>query len=399
MRILIVSREYPPQTAWGGIATFSFHLAHGLKTMGHDVDVLSFNYEVPSDTVDGGIRVIREVNSMKIMPWHSSFFLYFYLYQRKLFARFKELHSHAPYDVVDCPDHLGEAYGIIRSGLVPTTLRFYTPWSLAAASAMNYRERWYDIYGVRWLERQSALGAHCLTCPSKDLSDKVTEFFNLSQPVEIIGNPIDSHMFRPDDPVSDSTIRVLFVGRLEPRKGPDVLVHAIPHITREISNIQFCFIGSDCPSPNHQSTRGELKDFLDSQGVSGHVTFQDPVSLLDLPKWYNSAHIIVVPSRYDNSPYSCLEAMSCGKAVVASKAGGAPEYLDHGNAGLLCPSEDPKSLAQAIVRLAKDAALRAKLGDQARQRVIERFDKKVVVERTCELYERAIKIHRRRRGG
>jgi glycogen synthase len=395
VRILIVGREYPPQTAWGGIATFNFHLALGLKKLGHDVDVLSCNLEVPSDTVDNGVRVIRVVNSMKTMPWDSSFLLYFYLYQRKIFAKFRELHAQQPYDVVDCADHLGEAYGIIRSGLVPTTLRFYTPWSLAAASAMNYKERWYDIYGVRWLERQSALNAHRLTCPSRDLSEKVTRFFDLRQPVEVIENPIDSDRFSPEDPLAGDTIRVLFVGRLEPRKGPDILAEAIPHVTREIDNIHFCFIGSDCPSPNSPSTRTELKHYLESKGAIGHVTFQDPVPLLDLPKWYNSAHIVVVPSRYDNSPYACLEAMSCGKPVVASLAGGAPEYLDHGNAGLLCPSEDPKSLAEAIVRLAKDRALRIELGNRARQRVVKRYDRKVVVARTCELYERAIEIHGR----
>ncbi len=392
-----MSREYPPLTGWGGIGTFNSNLAIGLKKSGHDVDVLSCNLEVPSDTVDSnGVRVIRVVPSMKTQPWDSSYTLYFYLYQRKIFAKFRELHAQRPYDIVDCPEHIGEGYGIIRSGLVPTTVRFYTPWSLVAAETMNYKERWDDIYGMRWLERQSARNADCLTCPSRNLSEKVTRFFNLSKPVEVIENPIDSALFRPEDPVSENTIRVLFVGRLEPRKGADILIEAIPHVMREISDIHFCFIGSDCPSSNSPSTRSELKHYLESNGALGHVAFQDPVPLVDLPKWYNSAHIVVVPSRYDNSPYACLEAMSCGKAVVASMAGGAREYLDHGKAGILCPSEDPKSLADAIVRLAKDRGLRIDFGNRARQRVVERYDRKVIVSRTCELYERAIDIHSRR---
>ena len=343
--------------------------------------------------------MIRVVNYVKTMPWDSSFFYYFYLYQLKLWRTFKELHRESPYDVVDCADHLGEGYGIIGSGIVPTTLRFYTPWAWQSTRSLNYRERWYDIYGIRWLESRSVLNAHCLTCPSRDLSERVTEFFDLRRPVEIIENPIDSEWFSPGEPLSEDTIRVLFLGRLEPRKGPDILVRAIPRICQEVNNIEFCLIGSDCPSLNSASTRAELRSFLDSEGVINRVTFQDPVPLLDLPKWYNSAHIVVVPSRYDNSPYSCLEAMSCGKAVVATEAGGAKEYLDYGKAGLLFPSEDCDALADAVIQLAKDRALREKLGERARQRVRERFDRTVIASRMCLLYERAIEIHGRRQQG
>lgn len=393
MRILIVHREYPPETGWGGIATFNYHLAHGLKEIGHEVTVLSFNYTEPSDTIKEGIRVVRVTSYWNVLPWNASMFLYFYLYQLKIWRTFKQLNKANRFDVVDCADHLGEGFGIIRSGIIPTTLRFYSPWSWIAAQSLNLKERWYDINGIKWLESSSIFGSHCLTSPSKDLADRVTDFFEIKKPIEIIGNPIDINRFSPMDILPSEPVKILFVGRLEPRKGCDILAKAIPHVCREVSNVEFTFLGSDCPSKTSPSTKEELKAFLGSKDVLKWVNFMDRVDLLDLPKIYNSAHIVVVPSRYDNSPYVCQEAMACGRAVIGTTAGGMPEYMDYGKAGMLVQPEDPVALARAITTLIKNSDLRNRLGEAARKRVVEQYDRKVIARRTCDLYLKAIASH------
>lgn len=400
MRILIIHREYPPETGWGGIATFNYHLAHGLRGLGHEVHVLSFNYETPSDTWQEGVRVIRICSYIRrLMPWHVSMFLYFWMYQRHVWRVFRALHARHPYDVVDCADHLGEAFGLIRRQAAPTTLRFYSPWSWVASRSMNYREKYLDIKGVRWLEAACVHGANVLTSPSHDLAGHVREFFRIRRPIHVIGNPLDVERFSPVPMPPGRPVRALFLGRLEPRKGPDILAEAIPLVVRQFPDIRFTFLGSDCPGRRSPSTREELREFLAARGVLDHVDFHDPVPLMELPRWYGGAHFIVTPSRYDNSPYVCQEAMSCGRPVIGTSAGGMKEYLNHGQAGRIVPPDDPRALAEAILELARDADLRQRLGQAARRRVLEEYDRRVIAARTCELYEQAIRLHRRATGG
>ena len=305
-----------------------------------------------------------------------------------------ELNKTRQYDIVDCPDHLAEGFGIIRSGIVPTTLRFYSPWSWISTNSLNLKEKWYDIKGIKWMEKACVKGAHCLTSPSQDLADKVRDFFKVNKKIEIIGNPIDISSFSPDRNLDGDPIKILFAGRLEPRKGPDVLARAIPLVCNEVKNVEFIFLGSDCPSKTSASTKNELKEYLGSQGVLCYVNFLDHVPLLELPKIYNSVDIVVVPSRYDTSPYVCQEAMACGRAVVGTTAGGMPEYMDFGEAGMLVQPEDSLALARAIITLAKNSELRNRLGYIARKRVEEQYDRRVIARKTTELYKEAIKIHK-----
>jgi glycosyltransferase involved in cell wall biosynthesis len=390
MRILIVHREYPPETGWGGIATFNYHLAKGLMAIGHEVDVLSFNYGAPSDRVVEDVRVKRITSKMKRLPWEGSLGTYFWSYQRQIGKIFLAMHRERKYDVVDCADHLGEGYSIIRSGRVATTLRFFSPWSWVSSQKLNLSERWYDIALIKWIEKRSAQGAHHLTCPSQDLATRVTEFFGLRRPIEIIPNPIDIQRFAPQDELPDSPVRVLFAGRLEPRKGPDILLKAIPLLCRKVPDIRFTFLGADCPTPTSPSFKAEAELFISRNHLDQCVAFKDPVPLISLPKEYNAVHIVVVPSRYDTSPYVCQEAMACGRAVVGTTSGGMPEYLDQGEAGLLIPPEDPAALADAIVRLAQQPQLRRQLGVAARRRVEQLYDRNAIARRTSALYETAI---------
>jgi glycosyltransferase involved in cell wall biosynthesis len=191
-------------------------------------------------------------------------------------------------------------------------------------------------------------------------------------------------------------VRVLFAGRLEPRKGPDILLKAIPLVVREVPDIHFTFLGNDCPTATSPSFMGEARSFIEQNGLSRHVAFKQHVPLFSLPSEYNAVHISVVPSRYDTSPYVCQEAMACGRAVIGTTSGGMPEYLNHGEAGLLVPPEDPAALAQAIIALAKQPERRRRLGAAARQRVEQRYERRRIAALTIALYESAIADQRTR---
>lgn len=397
MRILIVHREYPPETAWGGIATFNYHLACEMKNRGHSVDVLSFSYTAPSDTVTDGIRVRRIVSEVKKYPWDTSMYYYFWRYSRSVLGAFKQMHEARPYDVVDLWDHLAEGIGIIKSGLAPTVLRLVSPWSWVSSNTLNVRERSIDIWGLKKMERACASNALLLNSPSRDLADRVMGFFRLGRPVEIIPNPIDAELFKPKPFPPGSPLKVYFLGRLEPRKGPDILAKAIPCVVRTVPDIEFTFVGTDCPTQTSRSCRKELTEFLEGKGVSSKVRFQDPVPLQKLHEVYNSAHIVVVPSRYDTSPYVCQEAMACGRPVIGTSAGGMPEYLDQGKAGVIVSPENPEALAVAILDLARDQQRRQHLGQVARERVLQTYDRPLIAQKIERLYSDAIVLHHGRK--
>lgn len=86
----------------------------------------------------------------------------------------------------------------------------------------------------------------------------------------------------------------------------------------------------------------------------------------DLPALLGSVDVFVTPTLADNFPYTVIEAMACGKAVVASRVGGIPEQVDEGKTGFMVPAGDPEALAHALSRLLQDPALIGKFGEAAR---------------------------------
>ena len=185
---------------------------------------------------------------------------------------------------------------------------------------------------------------------------------------------------------------MLFVGRLEDRKGVHVLAHAIPSIVGAVSNIQFTLLGRDCKGVNGVSSMKEyIIGVLSKEGGLENVRFADPVPYDMLAEYYQLADIMVVPSLYDNSPYTCLEAMSCGVPVIGTSAGGMPEYIDDGVCGIIVSPGIHEELSGAVIRLAENSELRKTYGIAARCKALTVFRREVVAENITGLYLQAKK--------
>jgi hypothetical protein len=113
-----------------------------------------------------------------------------------------------------------------------------------------------------------------------------------------------------------------------------------------------------------------------------------------MPAHYRSADICVVPSLYENAPYTVLEAQASGKPVVGTDAGGSKEYISHGVSGYVVPVRNSQALAEAIVKLVKDESLRKQMGVAARTLSLEKFDRTVIVQEAVKTYELAIARHK-----
>lgn len=407
MRICLISREYPPDTGFGGIATFTKHLAHGLKNLGHEVVVVALAKDKAKVADDEGITVHR----VEAYPFTSKlaaaglcipYSKYVLFSCTALWDKFAQLHAATPFDIVDTPELLAEGIIPAVTQVLPQVIRLYTPHSKFIAEKMHNVVPNFDHQLVAMLERIAMLEAAVLTSPSNDLASFVAS--DLGIPVEriqIVRNPIDTSVFTPDGEKAlpgSGKQRILFVGRLEGRKGITYLIDAIPQIVAQFSNVEFVIVGDDTTTGDGMSSvLGSLKKSLTASNCTKYVTFIDRISLDALPSYYRSTDISVVPSVYDNSPYTCLEAMACGKPVIGTDAGGTKEYIENGVSGLIIPACNADALAKACISLLVNSEERTRLGTGARERAVKYFDRTEIARQTVKCYELAQSLYQQRK--
>jgi glycosyltransferase involved in cell wall biosynthesis len=168
------------------------------------------------------------------------------------------------------------------------------------------------------------------------------------------------------------------VAALVAHKGQRFLVGAAALVTREVPDARFLIIGE-----------GELRAPLERQirdvGLERHVLL--PGFRSDVLGLQSSFDVFAMSSVTEGLGSAMLDAMAGSRAVAATRAGGIPEAIDDGKQGLLVPPHDESALAQAIVRLLRDPALRLSLGAAARQRIVEDFSVERMVTDTLRVYE------------
>jgi D-inositol-3-phosphate glycosyltransferase len=170
-------------------------------------------------------------------------------------------------------------------------------------------------------------------------------------------------------PTSGSML--LFVGRIEPLKGLDILLEAIVIMRKKgvfhDSPFYLSVIGGDPP----ESAEMMSEEMIRLQMLSEQYDLLDLVTLLGkrsqdtLPYYYSSAKVVVVPSHYESFGMVALESMACGTPVVASDVGGLAYLVQDGQTGFTVPVGDPEALADRLTQLLQDKALRERMGQQA----------------------------------
>lgn len=212
---------------------------------------------------------------------------------------------------------------------------------------------------------------------------------------------VDRQLFRPVpraqakarfDWPSDHKM-VLFVGRLQPLKGIDVLMQAMKLVTDQFpgwrDHLCICIIGGDGqtdpePVPPELERLEQLRVDL---GIADLVTMMGARDQDQLVYHYSAADVVVMPSRYESFGMVALEAMACGTPVIGADVGGLSFNIEHGYNGYLVPGRDPRLLADKIVLLLGHPTLRDQLGEQA-VRWTERFDWPHIADEIVDIYER-----------
>ncbi len=190
--------------------------------------------------------------------------------------------------------------------------------------------------------------------------------------------PVAEEAIRPFDPQNrPDTLTVLYVGRLEKRKGIADLLSAIPQVSKQIPHVRFIIVGAD----NSQRDGFQARHGADyatcfqrkQPEVATHVQFSGEVSEETLQQYYQTCDLFVAPSLYESFGLIYLEAMNYAKPVIGCTAGGIPEVVDKGVTGLLVEPEAPRALAEAIITLLKSPTKLAEMGLAGRQRLLQKF--------------------------
>lgn len=204
----------------------------------------------------------------------------------------------------------------------------------------------------------------------------------------VIHGGADPERFRPVD--GPTRRDVVFVGRITPHKGIDVLIRAMP------AGVRLVVGGSE--GHDRKPPERDYPQMLHRLAAGRDVAFAGPVAENDLPSLYANAAAVVLPSvertcygrRVEISELlglSLIEAMASGTPVIASRIGGVPEIVEHGVTGHLVEPGDVAELHERIAELTVSRTLAARMGVAARERVLERFTWDACAERCVAAYD------------
>lgn len=182
--------------------------------------------------------------------------------------------------------------------------------------------------------------------------------------ISVISPGIDTSEFYPlAKPNKNNIKKILFIGRLEPIKGPACLIKAFKTVNLKMKNSQCLVIGQG-------SQLEELKRLSQKLNIEKSVIFKAALANNQLPSVYNSADLLIVPSLYEGLSRVTLEAFACGLPVVATNVGALPSLINQ-DKGIIVPPKNTKKLAEAILELLPKDKLRQNMGQKARNFVVK----------------------------
>ena len=275
---------------------------------------------------------------------------------------------------------------------VPHVIMFHTLGEVKNRHHLEEREPEYRIDR----ERLIAHGADRVICASQGEKEMLQVLYDVpGQNVSVVPCGVDTERFRPLDRshvrrrlgIPSNERVVLFVGRIEPLKGIDVLLRAVSHLDGELRVLVIGGDGKDL------ARKGELSALAVRLNIADKVAFLDAVPHSNLPLYYNAADVCVVPSYYESFGLVAVEAMACGVPVIASRVGGLKETVRDGQTGYLVPWLCPEPFAERLELLLNNEPLRRSLGREARA-AAERFRWSEVAARVEDVYHGLVSQYR-----
>lgn len=367
MKIALVSPydfAYP-----GGVCNHISCLERHLTRMGHQVRIIAPASEAVSTVGDRfipigkprSVPVSGSIARITLSPWLSSR-IKSVLDQEK----FDIIHLHEPLMPMLCTT-------VLRLSHTPNVGTFHAsggkPWySFGTPVGKLLLKKWFHK-----LDGRIAVSEPAMTYVRKHFPEDYT----------LIPNGVDSEHFSPGvppiDEFNDGKLNILFVGRLEKRKGLDYLLEAYRWVKQEIPNSRLIIVGPGIRL-RHKYEKKIMRSGLKDVVFIGYAAYRE------LPRYYKTADIVCSPATGRESfGIVLLEAMAVGKPIVASNIEGYGGILTDSAEGLLVPPRNVEKLAQALISLMTDKSLRQQMGAKGRLKAAE-YDWEHIAQRVLNYY-------------
>ncbi|RYZ54053.1 MAG: glycosyltransferase family 1 protein [Chitinophagaceae bacterium] len=374
MRIAFISYEFPPDTAFGGIATYTYHMALSLKNLGCDVEVFTASHRRESRNEGFEGLLIHRIHTTQREA-----------FRQAIVAVVAERHREKNFDLMESPEY-GTEGALVKEALpaIPLVVKFHTPSFVVKdfnrqLKAHQLKYKFKNFFGIGSYrkeadpEYQFAIGAEALAAPSESMAAIISEKWQIAKErIAVLPSPFLPQQALLQIPPGTETNTVTYLGRLEGRKGVHLLAKAIPLVLQKKPDTLFRFIGKTNIGPNGKGTMlGYLEEQL--QTWLHRVEFIDQVPPQEVPLWLQKSDVCVFPSLWEAFGYVCVEAMSAARAVVASKYGGMNDMLADIDQQLLVNPENTTELAAAILSLLEQPQKRIAIGMRSREKVINYY--------------------------
>ena len=359
----------PGQGKSGGMNVYVRQLASALGNMGMEIDI--FTREHPDvvnriETIGPNVRVIH-IAAGDTEAHVGELYAHLPAFLKQLNA-FREEEG-LEYDVVHSHYWLSSWVGreLSQAMGVPHLVTFHTLGLIKMQSRAGEVEQPERPV----VEAEVMASADRIIAFSPHERDAMARLYGAdAAKVSLVPCGVDLSVFRP---LNQKTVRdrlglngekiLLYVGRVEPLKGLDLLVETAAQMDSE-DGVRVIVVGADV---NGDREMDRVKLLAKERDLEGQIDFVGQVDHKELPLYYNAADVCVVPSYYESFGLVALESMACGTPVVATRVGGLSTIIQHGRTGYLKPWRCPDAFANSVEMIISSDGLQQSMGTAARK--------------------------------
>ena len=387
MNIALVSQEYPPETARGGIGSQTLAKARGLSALGHKIFVISRSIDsARHEQTDGNVCVIRIPGLEDRMPEMTDI-VQWITHSVVVAAEITALHNRVGIDIIDFPEWAAEGYVYLLNRSagngIPVVIQAHGPLVMFAHT-MNWPEIGSQFYRFgTHMEAACVQLADAVYSSSQCSTGWINKYYSPGKEyIPTIHVGIDTEIFAPNKAGKNERPTIIFVGKFVRNKGVQELVEACGRLVKDFPGLRLRMIGR-----GEESVIEQLKGKAKASGGMDWLELPGHMDKSTLPAELSRAHIFAAPSYYEGGPgFVYLEAMACGLPVVACGGSGVDEVVTSGQNGFLVPPKDADALEEVLRKLLSDPKLMKDMGENARQCVLREADGRKCLKRLEEFY-------------
>ena len=379
MKIAFLTSEYPHKKTGnsGGIGTSIKNLAKGLLSLGCEVLVLVYGQDTDAVFYDDNICV-QQIKNVKFKG------LSWYLTRKKIEKIINNLHADSKIDILEVPDWTGIS-SFIAPKKCPVVIKLNGS-DTYFCNLENRKSKWIN----RFHEKRAIQNADFHVAVSAFTARETNRIFGQNIDYQIIPNAINAKDFEATNATLSNAenARILYFGSLIRKKGLLELPMIFNELVKINPKVELVLVGKDVPDiASGNTSTWEMMQLLFTEQARSKTNYRGALPYSDMKDAIQNCDVCVFPSFIEAFPVSWLEAMAMSKPIVASNIGWANEMIENGREGFLVHPANHIEFAEKINEILKDESLKEALVLNAKNKVLNLFDTKIIAGKNLDFYK------------